>query len=311
MRIAIMGSGGLGAFYGGLLARGGEDVVFLARGANLVALQMQGLTVKLLPHEGEFHLTVHATDNPPDIGVVDLVWCCVKTYDLDTAMIQMTPLIGPDTMILTVQNGVDAPEHLATVFGSHHVLGGIALGGATLEAPGIVVQKTATRGPVVFGELDGGISPRAERLRDTFRAADFLAEVHLDIRVAIWEKFMMLGAGLGISALTRLTYGEMFACPEIHELIRGVIQEMASVARAKGIRLSEDAAERLFTTACRFPGSFRGSMYFDLINGRRLELDAVHGAVMRMGREFHIPTPLNFAIHAMLKPHAAGANINP
>jgi len=311
MRIVIMGSGGLGAFYGGLLAKSGEDVVFFARGANLAALQTQGLTVKLLPQEGEFHLPVHATNNPPDIGIVDLVWCCVKTYDLETAMRQMAPLIGPDTMILTVQNGVDAPEQLATIFGSHHVLGGIALGGATLEAPGVVVQKTATRGPVVFGELDGGISTRAERLRDTFRTADFLAEVHPDIRIAIWEKFMMLGAGLGISALTRLTYGEMFVCSKIRGLIRGVIQEMADVARAQGIRLSEDAAERLFEAACRFPGSFRGSMYFDLISGRRLELDAVHGAVVRRGREFHIPTPLNFAIYAMLTPYAAGASLSP
>ncbi len=305
MRIAMLGSGGLGAFYGGLLARAGEEVTFVARGANLAALRTEGLTVRLLP-EGEFHLRVRATDDPREVGSVDLVWCCVKTYDLDGAARQMTSLVGSETMVLTVQNGVDAPERVAALVGPGRVLGGVALGGATLEGPGVVVQKTATRGPIVFGELEGGVTSRTERLRDTLRAAAILAEVHADIRVAIWEKLIMLGAGLGLSALTRLTYRAMLDCPETRELLHGVMREMEAVARARGVRLPDGSAERLFEAASRFPGDFRGSMYFDLVHGRRLELEDLNGTVVRLGRELGVLTPLNFAVYAALKPYAAG-----
>jgi 2-dehydropantoate 2-reductase len=308
MRVAVMGSGGLGGFLGGLLARAGEDVTLIARGMNLQALRAKGLTVRLLP-EGEFHCAVRATDDPRDVGPVDLVWFCVKTFDLVTAARQAAPLIGPGTLILPIQNGVEATEELAALFGDDRVLGCVSLAGATLVAPGIVAQKLP-RVLVKIGERSGGSTPRTESLRDSLLRAGIETELSEDIQLEAWEKFVIVSVTLGLAALTRLPLGPLFACAATAALARGLMQEVASVARAKGIRLSADAAERLFVwlrgLAAANPAA-RGSMYFDLAEGRRLELEAINGAVIRMGREVDLPTPLNFAVYAALKPYADGA----
>lgn len=306
MRIAMVGSGGLGAFFGGLLAQAGEDVTFLARGANLRALRADGLTLKRqnLP---DVYLEARATDDPREVGPVDLLWFCVKSYDLDAAIEQVSPLAGPATVALTVQNGVEAPDRVAARLGRGAVLGGAALGGATLLAPGVVEQKTA-RITVKLGELPGGCSPRAEALQQTLHGAGIDAEVSPDIRRDLWEKFIFTNVG-GLCALTRLPVGALLACSETAALARGLMAEAAAIGSRKGIAVTDETAERQFrrfeTVAASSP-AMRPSMYFDLTQGRRLELDALNGAVVRMGRESGIATPLNFAIYAALKPYADG-----
>ncbi len=307
MRFVMMGSGGMGAYFGGLLVRAGHDVTFIARGANLEALQTRGLTVR--PGGEAFHVAVRATGDPAEAGPVDVVWLCVKTYDLDAAIHLIKPAVGPETMVLPVQNGVEAAERIGAVVGSEAVLGGVVDGGATLIEPGVVEQKMG-RCALRFGELQGGPSARTERLLRVLQEADIEATLVPDVQVAIWDKFAFACMAVGLTALTRLPLGPMLAAPAMRELARGVLEEVEAVARAKGIRLPEGTSERLFqaglSVATANPGS-RGSMYFDLAAGRRLEVDAMNGAAVRIGRALGVPAPFNFAVYAALEPYADGA----
>jgi 2-dehydropantoate 2-reductase len=303
----MVGSGGLGAFLGGLLAQAGEEVTFIARGTNLEALRGSGLTIKR-PGREDLHFEVRATDDPREVGPVDLIWFCVKSYDLEAAARQAAPLVGPGSVALTIQNGIDAAERVAKVLAGAKVLGGAVLGGATLVAPGVVEQKTA-RLPVKLGALEGGISPQAERVQRVLNAAGLEAEACPDIQRELWEKFIFTCVG-AVCVLARLPVGAIAGRPESAELARGVMAEAEAVARAKGIALESGTLERLFgrfkTVASTSP-AMRPSMYFDLEQGRRLELDALNGAVVRMGRELGVPTPLNFAVYAGLSAYAEGA----
>jgi 2-dehydropantoate 2-reductase len=305
MRIAIMGAGGTGGFFGGLLARAGEEVTFVARGTHLKAMRRHGLTVKSRL-AGDFTQAVRATDDPREIGPVDLVLFCVKTYDADAAAAQMHPLIGPQTVVLPVQNGVDSAERIARAVGAGPVLGGVAYVFSRLEAPGIITQ-TAGPGRLLFGELGGGTSPRTERLLPVLRRAGIAAELRPDIRLALWEKFVNICAASGVTALTRLPIGAILACPETSAFFRGTMEEVAAVGRACGIALPIDIVEQLSAFFAQLEPWARGSLAHDLAAGRRLELEALNGAVVRLGRAHGIPTPLNFAIYAALKPYVDGA----
>ena len=268
MRIAMMGSGGLGAYFGGLLAQAGEDVTFIARGANLDALRTAGLTVKRIAAD-DLHMDVRATDDPREVGAMDLIWFCVKTYDLDAAVQQAAPLVGPETLALTTQNGVDAPDQVASVLGQGAVLAGAAMGGATLLEPGVVEQKTA-RIPVKLGPLVGGASERVEQVCRTLRAADIEADLSPDILREVWEKFIFACVSLGLITLTRLTGGALFACPESVELARGIMTEAEAVGVAKGIGFESGLVEHLIQLGHAITTSTpsaRGSMYFDLLPG--------------------------------------------
>jgi 2-dehydropantoate 2-reductase len=308
MRFAIMGSGGLGCLFGGVLARADADVTLIARGANLAALRARGLTVTLLGND-PFHVEVRATDNPGEVGPVDAVVLCVKTYDIDVATQQARPLLGPETLILPVQNGVEAAQHIAAIVGADHVVPGVGVSAATSVEPGVVVQKSLNV-EMVFGpdRLTGG--RRSERVRDALRAANIRATVSPHIERDLWEKFIFTLVGLGFMSLTRLPIGPTLACPETAEVARGLMAEGIAVGRARGVPLTDDANERTFgwmeRIAAANPGS-HGSMYFDLLAGKRLELEAINGAVVRMGRELGIPTPLNQVVYGALKPYADGA----
>lgn len=304
MRVAMMGSGGLGGFFGGILARAGADVTFIARGANLETLRTVGVTVKLGTGD-EFRVPVRATDRPDQVGPVDLVWFCVKAYDIDAAARQIMPLVGPDTMVLPVQNGVDAAERIAAVVGPRPVLGGMAPTGATLVAPGTVVQKDA-RTPMVFGEMGGGVTPRAERLLEALLAIGVEAELSPDIEAAIWQKFVAACGFIGLTTLTRLPIGPLVACSETRDLLRGVMKEVETVGQAEGKLRHAGAADRALTRLEGTAPSARGSMYFDLVAGRRLELEDLNGAAVRLGLEHDVPTPLNRAVYAAVKPYADG-----
>jgi 2-dehydropantoate 2-reductase len=295
MRFAIMGSGGLGCFFGGFLTKAGHDVTFVSRGANLQALQTQGLTVRPFD-QTEFHTDVKATDSPAEIGPVDLVWFCVKTYDIDTAAEQIRPVLGEHTMVLPLQNGVESAQKIGAIVGEDRVLGGVCSGSATLQSPGVVVGNTQ-QAQVKFGEMVGGTSSRTETLRGELQDAGIDTELSSDISVVIWQKFVAACMGLGLSALVRLPMGPMLAHAETSALAYGVMEEAEAVGRAEGIQLPTGAARgafEIFTNLAKDSPGVRGSMYFDLIAGRRLELDAMNGAVVRIGRKYSVPTPLNF-----------------
>lgn len=304
MRIAVMGVGGTGGYFGGLLARAGEDVTFIARGAHLAALQTQGLTVnsRLV---GDFTVPVRATNDPEGEGPADLVLFCVKGYDTDTAAQLIRPLVGPETVVLPLQNGIDATERLAPVVGKERVIGGVALITASITAPGTVTQ-TGGAGKIVIGEPAGGTSARTDRLQQTFQRAGIPAQLHDDIQIAIWEKFVFICAFGGITALTRLPIGPILDSPECCALLEGVMKEVATVAQARGVALPDDAVERGLALARSFEPWARGSLYHDLASGRRLELDALNGAVVRLADEHRLSAPFNVVVNAALQPYAQG-----
>jgi 2-dehydropantoate 2-reductase len=287
-----------------VLARAGEDVTFIARGLHLQAMRRDGLTVKSRL-VGDFTIPVVAIGDPHDVAPVDLVLFCVKTYDTDVAAAQLRPLIGPHTVVLPVQNGIDNSERIARFVGPQTVIGGVAYVFSTIEAPGVIAQ-TAGPGKVLFGELAGGRSPRTERLLETFTQAGIAAELRHNIRVALWEKFINICAASGVTALTRLPIGTILACPDTRAFFRGVMAEVEAVGRAHGIPLPADCVEQLEGFFAKLEPTARGSLYYDLAGGRRLELESLNGAVVRLGRDYDIPTPLNMAIYAALKPYVNG-----
>ncbi len=303
MRVAVFGAGGTGGYFGGLLAKAGEDVSFIARGEHLRAILAEGLTVRS-KMVGDFTVRANATDNPAEIGPVDLVLFCVKTYDNDAAE-RLRPLVGPETMVLSVQNGIDHAERLARVLGEGHVVGCTVGVSAIVAAPG-VIEHRAIRGLIRFGELPRGTSQRTAQLKELFERAEIVADERPDIQVAIWEKFVMICAVSGVTALTRLPLGPILACAETAELFRGTMEEVEAVGHASGVALAAGTAQRTFDGMSRSDPRTRGSMAHDLETGRRLEVETLNGTVVRLGSERGIPTPCNFAIYAALKPYADG-----
>jgi 2-dehydropantoate 2-reductase len=305
MRVRVMGSGGTGGYFGALLARAGEDVTFVARGAHLAALRAAGLTVRSRL-AGDFTVPARATDDPAEAGAADLVLFCVKAYDTESAAARLRPAVGPETVILPVQNGIDGAERISRIVGPGHAIGGLAAVSSVIAAPGIVEHRA---GPDVIqlGELDGQPSERTQHIADALRRAGIKAQVRPDIRVALWEKFVLICGLSGLTALTRLPIGTVLACAETRTLCRQTMEETHAVGRAEGVALPGGHVER---TLAFFEGSdpaIRGSLYYDLAAGRRLEIDTLNGTVVRLGRERGVPTPANFAIYAALKPYADGA----
>ena len=305
MRIVVIGTGGTGGYFGGLLARAGEDVSFLARGTQLEALRTHGLTVKSRL-AGTFSLPVHATSDPQEIGPVDLVLFCVKTYDTGAASEGLHLLMGPETVVLPIQNGIDAAEQLSGEVGMEHLVGGVAYVTSQIESPGVVAQ-TAGAGSIELGELVGGQSERTERLQQVLRHAGISVQLPPDIRVSLWEKFLFICAFSGVTALTRLPLGQVMAYQETSDLLKAVMKEGEAVSRASGIALPEDIVERHYATLQALEPSAMGSMAFDLLAGRRLEIEALNGTMVRLGKEHNLSLPFNYAIYAALKPYTNGA----
>jgi 2-dehydropantoate 2-reductase len=309
MRIGVVGAGGTGGYFGGLLARAGQDVTFIARGAHLEALRARGLTVESTL-AGSFTVPVKATDDPNEVGSVDLILFCVKTYDTDTAAESIRPLMRPDTMLLSLQNGIDNEERIARATGHASGIGAVAYIVSAIKAPGVVAH-TAGPGRIIFGELSGGASERTEMLHDVLEGAGIAAEVHPDIRVVLWQKFLFICAFSGVTAVTRLPIGIILADPVTRALFRGTSEEVEAVARAGGIDLPADCVEQAMTQAAAVEPWGRGSLYGDLAGGRRLELEGLNGEVVRRGREHGVETPLNFAIYAALRPYVDGTPASP
>jgi 2-dehydropantoate 2-reductase len=300
MRIAVMGSGGIGGYFGGKLAQAGDAVTFLARGAHLRAMQERGLEVRSVA--GDFHVQAAATDDPSRIGRVDLVLFAVKSYDTDTAAAQCRPLMAAETTVLCLQNGVDNEDRLAAVVGARAVLPGVVHILSTIRAPGVISQTAGPR-TITFGEMDGSSTPRVRQVLDVLTRAGIDARVSGQIQVDLWEKFLFIVAQGGVTALTRLGVGAILATPETAALYRGVMEEVQAVARARGVPLAADTVDRALAFARSLSPDMQSSLAHDLMNGRRLEIEALAGAVVRLGREAGVATPFSFAIYAALKPH--------
>lgn len=306
MRVAIVGAGGLGLFYGGMLARGGIPVTYLTRGANLGLLRERGVTVTRLDTGERFTARVDATDDAASVGPVECAIVCVKLYDLDEAAIQMAPLVGAETVVIPVQNGIDAPERLGARLGLGRVVGGVAGLSSTRTAPGHTTSSFAPAA-LTFGELGGGPSARTARLREAFVAAGLPTVVSDEIGVALWRKFVTVCVAT-ISAVARLPLGMLLGRAAPFALAQGLEAEIRALAVASGVVLPPGLAEGICAAMTRDAASARAypSQYHDLVAGRRLEIEYLNGAVVRLGRALGVPTPLNFALYTALEAHANG-----
>ena len=291
MKIGVVGSGGLGSYFGGLLARTGHDVVFIARGEHLQALRARGLAVHSV--HGDFTLdSVRATDWPEDVGAVDLVLFTVKTYDTDAAAELMRPLVDERTAILPLQNGVEAPERLSAFFDRAATLGGAAWVVSSVAAPGVIRQESQFR-RIVLGELDGRDSLRVRAIRDTLAESGATAEVSLDIRAVLWMKLLFIASYSGIASVIRTTAGPLLADAGALAMLERAVREADTVARARGIALDVDAAEKTMAFILALAPNATPSMQRDVVAGRHLEYDALNGAVVRAGRAAGVPTPVH------------------
>ena len=299
MKIAVVGTGGIGGLFGGLLAHAGHDVTFIARGAHLRAIRARGLRVEL-PGEPITIAPADATDVPAEIGPVDLALLCVKTYDLAEAIEHTRPLIGSRTAVLTLQNGVEAPEIAAAAFGAQYVLPGLVYCEAAVKEPGVIFVGSPVR-RVVFGEVDGGLTPRARAIADAFAAAGAETSASANVVGALWGKFCFICAMGGCTALARRPLGALVADPEGRALLLAVMEEIRAVGAARGVRFDADPVEAGLATAARFPYETKSSLQRDLERGARIEIEALNGAAVRLGRALGVQTPANQAIYAALR----------
>ncbi len=298
MKIAIVGSGGVGSYLGGLLARDGHEVAFIARGEHLRALRASGLKVHSL--HGDFDIPhVMATDKPPEIGAVHLTICTVKTYDINLIADFIRPLVGPQTAILPLQNGVETPDSLAQHFGSA-VLGGAVWIVSAVSEPGVVHQQSQFR-RIVFGELDGRDTPRLHTIHQALEHCGATVEITNNIRKVLWTKLLFIASFSGISSVTRAPAGPVMTCAESRLLLERAMREVAAVARAKDILLDSDVVEKNMDFCDKMTPDTTPSMQRDVIAGRRLEYDAINGAIVRAGKETEIPTPVHEFFWTCLK----------
>jgi 2-dehydropantoate 2-reductase len=298
MRIAVFGAGGVGGYFGGRLALAGEDVVFIARGAHLQAMRDRGLQVE--SPKGNFTLTsVQATDDPVRVGPVDVVLMAVKAWQVPEAAQAIRPLVGAETFVVPLQNGLEAPAQLAAVLGGQHVLGGTCVISSSIAAPGCI-RHTGLDPSVTLGEIDHRPSRRAERLCEAFGRAEVTAVIPADIQVAIWEKFMAIRFG-PIGAVTRAPAGVLRSVPETRQMIEQACHETLTVARARGIALAGDSSAKTMSTLDSLPPGLIASLQRDIGEGRPSELEALTGVLVRLGAEVGVATPLHaFLYHSLL-----------
>ena len=299
MRILIVGAGGLGGFFGGLLARGGQDVVFVARGEKLRALQTHGLTVDSV--QGDFSLRVSAVGDAREAGTqpFDLVVLATKAYSLDTVIPSIKPVVGADTLVLTLQNGVDVPDRVRAGLSRGQVVAGLTRAGATLVAPGKVVHTT-DESEVVLGPWGEDDPEALSRAIDVMRAAGVPVERSPDIRAALWEKLVFISAMSGLATITGLHPGVLLVQPATRSLYRAMLQETTAVARGAGVLVDGDCVEKILTYLDGVKDVGESSMAVDFRNGRPIEIEAIHGAVVRHGRKHGIKTPLNDFVYSSL-----------
>ncbi len=307
MRIAVLGSGAVGGYYGAKLARAGQDVTFIARGAHLAAIREKGLEIKS-PALGDFVARARAEEDTSRVGPVDLVIVAVKAYDNPTALPMVTPMLGESTVVLPLQNGVDSVAQVAAVAGEARTLGGTTYVATALEAPGLIVH-TGEHRRIVFGEVFGQlprVSDRVIRIHETFAAADIQSLAVGDGRVPIWEKFVFLVALAAFTGAARLPIGPVWGDPFTKAQFLAGCREIEALARAEGVPIADDVVDRIGPYIDKIPGSMRSSLLIDLQQGKRIEVEALQGTVVRRGAAHGIPTPIISTLYSVLKLHAAG-----
>jgi 2-dehydropantoate 2-reductase len=303
MRIGIMAAGAVGGYFGGRLAAAGHDVTFFARSSNLAALRENGLTLKSTA--GDLHLPkVNATDDPAGVAPVDAVMFAVKLWDTEKAGELIKPIVGPKTRVITFQNGVDSVERLRPILGDG-VIGGTAQIASVIAAPG-VINHTSPFAILRCGREGGKADPELTAFVDTAKAAGLDIALNKDIDLEVWKKFVFLVGLSSMTAATRLPIGGWRNDPDTRGMFLKVMQEVVAVAQAKGIALRDGFAEDRLAFIDKNPPGFKASMAHDLDRGNRLELDWLAGSVVALGRQLGVPTPMNEAIYALLKPFRMG-----
>jgi 2-dehydropantoate 2-reductase len=303
MRIVMVGAGGVGGYFGGRLAAAGADVRFLARGAHLDAIRKNGLRIQSF--KGDLHLPhVKASDDPHEFGHADIVFFSVKLYDAEEATSLLPPLVGPNTAVIPLQNGVEAVDIVSRAVGREHTAGGTVYVAAVVAEPGVIRHSALDQ--MFFGELDGTRSPRLERLLEACTPAGFQVSLSGNVTVDIWTKFVRLSVFSGMTTVTRCPIGPIVADPELFDMLKQAAHETMAVARAKGVAIPDSVIDDVERSYRAVPGHMKSSMLEDLERGRRLELPWLSGAVVRIGREVGVPTPTHQFIAAVLKPHVSG-----
>jgi 2-dehydropantoate 2-reductase len=304
MKIAVMGTGGVGGYFGARLAHAGADVKFVARGKHLEAIQQRGLEVK--SPLGDLHLDgVDATSDPSEIGPVDLVLFGVKLWDTESAAKAIAPLITRQTAVISFQNGVVKDDILRSVAGSQSVVGGVCYIAATIAEPGVIAHSGSMQ-KLVFGEYNGQKTDRVLRFKECCERARIDAEISQDIGKTVWEKFVFLVGLSGSTATVRKPIGAVRSNPESRHLLKNIMEEAVRVGRAEGIRLEPDFAEDRLRFCDQLPEGMTSSMLNDLERGNPLEVQWLSGDVSRRGARLDIPTPVNTAVFDILSPHAGG-----
>jgi 2-dehydropantoate 2-reductase len=303
MRIAIVGSGGVGGYFGGRLAATGTDVTFLARGAHLEAMRAHGLRID--SPKGNVHLAnVKAESDPAAVGPVDVVFFAVKLYDTESALSLLPPLVGPRTVVVGFQNGVETVGTLTRAVGASHTAGGVSYVSAVIAEPGVIRHTAMDH--LLFGMPDGSPSPQLESLLEACRPAGFQVTLSRDITVDVWTKFVRISVFSAMTAVTRSPIGVIVNDPELLEMLKAAARETLAVAHAKGVQVSGTIDEDVAVAYKALPPQAKASMLEDLERGRRIELPWLSGAVVRLGREVGVPTPIHAFISTVLKPYVDG-----
>ena len=300
MKIAVMGSGGVGGYYGGLLAAAGQEVTFIARGEHLQAIRDKGLQIKSV--HGDFTVSpAKATDRPGEVGAVELVIVATKTYHTDEAAQAIKPLIGADTVVISLQNGIDAAERIGSVVGKEHMVGGATWLSAAVEAPGRIGQYSQFR-RIALGEMDGQITPRAQGIASVLAKTPAVIELVPNITHLLWTKFVFISAISALGGLTRVAIGDYRQVPEAREVLAQAMTEVVAVAKASGVTLEEDIIAKTLAFIDASAPDIRPSMQRDLEAGRTSELESLIGVVVSLGRAHGVPIPVMGLAYALLKP---------
>ena len=308
MKFSILGSGAVGGYYGALLARAGHEVTFVARGAHLDAIRKDGIKIRSAS-VGDFVVRARAESDTATVGPVEMVIVAVKAYDNSTALPLIRPMLGPLTSVLSLQNGIDSADAVAAVIGEERVIGGATYIATALAEPGLIVQ-TGTHRRIVFGEVFGvlpRLSGRVRELEQVLAGADIQAEAVDDGRVRIWEKFIFLATLAGFTGASRLPIGPLWADPQVRAQFLEGCREVERLARAEGIGIAGDVIDRIEAYAAGIPGTMRSSLLIDLALGKRIEVEALQGAVVRRAAAARVPVPIMSTLYALLKPFAEGA----
>ena len=304
MNVVVMGTGGVGGYFGAKLALSGTAVTFVARGAHLDAIRERGLTIRSTV-EGEFTVRAPAVAELTGHPRADAVAFCVKSFDTERAAEAIRPVVGPETAVLSLQNGVDNEEKIDAALGAGHAVGGVAYVFAAIGEPGVITHTHGGR--IVLGEMDGETRPRTKALLDAFTRAGIPAGLAPDIRTALWEKYLVITAQAGMTALTRKPVGVIREIAETWKMYRLLVEELAAIAAREKIALASDIVDRLLGAVAGLKPDTTSSMHYDLAHGKRLELEALQGHAVRLGERHGVATPMLFAVYAGLRPHALPA----